>query len=415
MFRVLLLVALVAAASAASSPHAEFVLSQFKHDSSVKSSQLEDALLDVPGLLKKYEYPVEVHTVVTSDRYVLTVHRIPHGRDRNNQPDQRRPAVLLMHGLLSSSADYIILGPERALAYQLAEEGYDVWLGNARGNFYSRNHLKYNPDNQFSGFWKFSWDEIGNYDLPAIVDHILATTGQQKIHYVGHSQGGTAFLVLNSLRPEYNDKFISFQGLAPASFFNNNDHSMLNKLAPMESALESVAFAVGIAEVFGDRQFLDWLQSRICRFESLFSGLCNSVLLGGSSSYYNESLPVILGHVPAGASIRQFAHFGQGFSSNSFRRYNFNPLVNIARYGSRTPPRYDLSRITVPSYIFYTNNDVLVHPKDVGILIDSLSNVAGVHLVEEDDFDHVGFIWHSSAKSLVYDHVVEKMKEAEDL
>jgi hypothetical protein len=63
-----------------------------------------------PELIEKYGYPMELHTVTTEDGYILEMHRIPHGRDRDNSPGPR-PVVFLMHGLLSSSADWVVTGP----------------------------------------------------------------------------------------------------------------------------------------------------------------------------------------------------------------------------------------------------------------------------------------------------------------
>lgn len=59
-----------------------------------------------------------------------------------------------MHGLLLSAEDWIVLGPEKGLGFILADAGYDVWFGNARGNIHSRKHVKYSP-NWNGHFWNF--------------------------------------------------------------------------------------------------------------------------------------------------------------------------------------------------------------------------------------------------------------------
>ena len=53
-------------------------------------------------------YPVETHTVITEDCYILQMHRIPHGRTDNDQNVKSRPVVLLQHGILCSSADWVM-------------------------------------------------------------------------------------------------------------------------------------------------------------------------------------------------------------------------------------------------------------------------------------------------------------------
>ncbi|XP_023347333.1 gastric triacylglycerol lipase [Eurytemora carolleeae] len=62
-------------------------------------------------------YPCETHTVVTDDGYILNMHRIPHSRDTGY--NKSRPTVFLQHGLLSSSADWVIMGPGILLSYML--------------------------------------------------------------------------------------------------------------------------------------------------------------------------------------------------------------------------------------------------------------------------------------------------------
>jgi lysosomal acid lipase/cholesteryl ester hydrolase len=80
-----------------------------------------------------------------------------------------------------------LLNPaDQNLPLILADQGFDVWMGNTRGTRFSRRHKYLNPSQR--AFWNWTWDELVSYDLPAMFDHIHGLTGQ-KIHYLGHSLG----------------------------------------------------------------------------------------------------------------------------------------------------------------------------------------------------------------------------------
>lgn len=112
-------------------------------------------------------------------------------------------------------------------------------MGNGRGNYYSRNHIRHNPDSLFNtAFWEYSWDQIGEIDLPTMIDYALANTGKSRLHYIGHSQGTTSFYVMTTLRPEYNDKIIGMHALAPVAYMANNNNLLLRMIAPFSTVLE---------------------------------------------------------------------------------------------------------------------------------------------------------------------------------
>lgn len=152
--------------------------------------------------------PAEFHYVQTDDGYILGVHRIVrHPTSRNY-----RGVMFLMHGMGGSSPCYIMY-PNVSAGYYFWMAGYDIWMGNARGNSFSRNHTTLSPDD--AEFWKFSWHEIGYYDLPAMIDYALKIANETKLMYIGHSQGVTSAMVLLSMRPEYNDKIIILHAMTP--------------------------------------------------------------------------------------------------------------------------------------------------------------------------------------------------------
>ena len=70
---------------------------------------------------------------------------------------------------------------------------------------------------------------MGKYDIPAMIDHIIETTQQEKIFYIGHSMGTTGFMVMANDRPEYQDKVHLANFLAPVAVSWKNIFSMKSR------------------------------------------------------------------------------------------------------------------------------------------------------------------------------------------
>nr|XP_034176014.1 lipase 3-like [Osmia lignaria] len=363
---------------------------QFESMMSFKESELNTV-----QMIRKEGYPAEAHVVLTEDGYLLTMHRIP------GKPGS--PAIFLQHGLLGSSADWVILGKGKALAFLLADQGYDVWFGNFRGNTYSRAHVSMSSTD--AEFWDFSWHESGIYDLPSMITYIVKLKQSHLKAYIGFSMGTTCFYVMSSERPEIARLLQSAYSLAPVAFMKHV-RTPLRHLAPFATNSVIMHRLLGEGEFLPQNFVIRFFAKYLCLLDFLEEKICaNSMfaIVGFDSAQFNYTLlPAILGHTPAGTSAKTFIHYAQEINSGYFRQYDYGSEENMRIYSSTEPPKYNLSNIATPLALFCGPNDWLSSSTDVMRLNAELPKPPIVYRVPFRKFNHIDFLWAKDAPELVY-------------
>ncbi|XP_023946662.1 lipase 1-like [Bicyclus anynana] len=334
--------------------------------STVKLS--EDANLNTTGLATKYGHPATHYDVVTEDGYILTLYRL-HGR--SGIP------VLLTHGLFDSSDTWMIRG-NTSLAITLANNGFDVWLANSRGNRYSRRHKTLNPDTD-PAFWQFSFHEMGYFDLPAIIDTVLDKTGANSLNAIGHSQGNTMFFVLGSEREEYNSKINVMIALAPVAYLHHSPPpvSFFMQISP---TINSLAKLLDIHELLGDNTPEGRLVHSFCPASKVGHKICLYGIVFPMMGFDAAELELDFFatasvHFPAGSSMKCILHYLQVGHRKIFAKYDYGTKLNRKIYNSTNPPAYRLERVTMPIALMAGRNDRFSSLHDVAVLRRQLPNV----------------------------------------
>ncbi|CAH1800123.1 unnamed protein product [Owenia fusiformis] len=379
--------------------------------------------MNASELILSKGYPCEEYTVQTDDGFLLGVQRIPHGRKTRDQYSRSeeemsqhhsRPVVLLQHGLLCSSTNWIANLANESLGFLLADAGYDVWLGNSRGNTYSRKHVKYTPDQ--AEFWAWSWDQMGELDLPATIDFILDHTGQKQLHYVGHSQGTMIAFAQFSSNQTTAQKVKSFTALAPVAYLSNMK-SVLRYFSYIYPEIKELFYLLGVKDFLPSNELMHFLASKVCTRETeIFCSSFLFIICGFDSQQLNMTrLPVYLSHTPAGTSVQNMVHYAQMVRSGLFQKYDYMSVKeNQKHYHQDSPPVYDASKLNVPTYIWYSNNDWLADPQDVQILLDDIHQTVR-YVRELEKWNHLDFIWGMDAPQEVYYDIIKFLDNEEGM
>lgn len=146
-------------------------------------------------------------------------------------------------------------------------------------------------------------------------------------------------------------------------------------------------------------------------------------------------MPTLLGHMPAGSSVRCLVHYAQGVNSGKFRKYDFGRTKNIEVYGTPDPPEYRVDRITAPVAFYWGENDWLgvkavshslvgyvtfapLFPnlnyfcsfQDTYRLAEQMPNLQRMFRVNHDKYNHLDFLWATDNLELINRQTIEFMK-----
>ncbi|GAX81580.1 hypothetical protein CEUSTIGMA_g9008.t1 [Chlamydomonas eustigma] len=374
---------------------------------------------NITDLVVPFGYPLEQHVLTTEDGYVLTLYRIPSSgtHKSGNNPAGNKPAVLLSHGLLDSCACFLLLGPGRALAFMLADQGFDVWLGNARGSTHSRNHTRLNTSSPL--FWAFSFDEMAKYDLPAQLDKIVEVTGHTQVSFVGHSQGTTVLLAALASQPHLNDKIKMAILMAPVVFTQKISSIPFLTLASLGT--DQIFTMMGVNEFLPSDKVVALLEGSLCYMQPALCLNILSAIAGFSQDNVDpDRLPSYLKYTPAGTSVQNIAHWSQAVRQALPRTlYSFDygsdcrvmrdgvTMCNWVRYGRPDPPAYDLGAVRSPIMLVTGGRDRLSDAVEVEYLRESLAAGVVFQELHIERYEHLDFTWGRDVADTVYRQVLE--------
>uniref|UniRef100_A0A6I8N1Z0 Lipase n=1 Tax=Ornithorhynchus anatinus TaxID=9258 RepID=A0A6I8N1Z0_ORNAN len=329
-------------------------------------------------------YPWEEYEVMTDDGYILTINRIPRAS---------RPVVFLQHGLLGDASNWVLNLANNSLGFMLADAGYDVWLGNSRGNTWSRKHKTLSVDED--EFWAFSYDEMARFDLPAVINFILQKTGQEQIYYVGYSQGTTMGFIAFSSMPELAQKIKMYFALAPVATVKYAKSPGTKLLLLPDIMIKHCTKCLGGYSIKVK--------------ERVYISGHSTVLV--CCAFFQSRANVYVAHAPAGTSVQNIIHWSQVKLGK--------PKITSRIHGAcanekhPTPLKYQIRDMTIPTAIWSGGQDWLSDPEDVRLLLAQVTNL--VYHKNIPEWAHMDFIWGLDAPHRLYNEIIDLMQQQQQL
>ena len=344
--------------------------------------------------MESHGYKLEENLAITDDGFILNVWhlnpKVPNGK-----------VAFLQHGLSDTAWCFFQLG-SKSLPFLLLKEGYDVWLGNIRGNIFSHNQVSEDLSTFKSGSKDHTIDDFVQHDFPAMIKLVRSKTGGKKINYIGHSQGTTMFFMLAMHNPTLAEE--SFEHFAALGTVVNLAHVEFAPIVLMDR-IYAILKAAGIFHTFNLNNVERNIVAKLCKTTPGICAkafdYCASIRPSGRMDYKN--IYNYLYYFPGGVSKTNLMHWSQIHQMKKLVYYNpnFNKEKTAKEYNTE-----NLKKWKIKALIARTDDDTFSSYQDVTDFYRMVENKQIVKILDLTNYGHVDCLSAESAVDDVFTPII---------
>ncbi|EGG13630.1 AB-hydrolase associated lipase region containing protein [Cavenderia fasciculata] len=351
----------------------------FKKVKDIPNRLISDKELDIRSvkeIIEQAGYPYEQYHVTTEDGYILLLERIPNPKSKN--------ILYLQHGVFDNSFAWVANGPTQSLAFAAHDLGYDVFLGNLRGNG-ERLHTENNISTK--QYWDFSINEHAFLDIPSFIQVIrqvkikelskfndIVSPDDINISAVAHSMGAACILMyivmMGILKKNHH---LSRAILLSPAGYHRKAPKICDILGPLINVwlwfcpMHVFKFPSDTIRVIIAKIYHDVISNTPTKDLMVYLG--SRFLLGGDTKNHPlEKIHNLAYNTFSGTSVKLYKHFWQMRKARKFQAYDYgSKQKNINVYGTPDPlnflDHYDV--INIPIHFVMGLKDNLIEPENI--------------------------------------------------
>jgi pimeloyl-ACP methyl ester carboxylesterase len=327
-----------------------------------------------------------------------------------------------MHGFLTTGMDWVSQ-PETSLSlpYMLSDAGFDVWLGNTRGNVFSLGNT--NMSINTTQYWDaVDLDNMASKDVPSILSYVRRESNVSRVHWVGHSQGGGILIMALAKNPSLKDQLDTSVLLAPGVHMQHLHVPLLKFFADhhLDTFWNKHGFDIKGLETgkyyFPGPKFQRFMEfwtgrTPLCRISTRICNAIGKILgvnVGDPSNLDWRSMANAYKYDSGGSSFHDMMHWAQRIREDKIREFDWGSANPQHYNGSKTAPLYNLSKITGTRLaVFDGDRDLFVTQEDIASLVAEVPKENWIEHTTMKKYAHFDFVWGKDAHERLYPEVIK--------